>query len=217
MVPGSRDRRSVTLAMLSVLVSGLDAELRRLGYKESTWSGIGAAGAGWRGLRRARGRGVLPDVAMAWVDAACGGFFDKERAGTLSDRCLLISGLPDAGVRGMGAGAARYSKVGEQVGRRRRRGGSPGSPTRCGPLIARCRRCGLYERWRRSSSHSRPRGWAGPIDAGVLGFVATLADIRPRRSSRRCCGAVVPAVACGRGLVDARRLDASRRCVSNPG
>ncbi len=36
MVPGLRDRRSVAMATLTALVSGLDAELRRLGYKDST-------------------------------------------------------------------------------------------------------------------------------------------------------------------------------------
>src|SRR5918993_1201096 len=44
------------MVAVSELVSGLDAELVRLGYKPS---------------------------AMAWVDEASGGFFDKEQAGTL--------------------------------------------------------------------------------------------------------------------------------------
>ena len=37
------------MATLSALVSGLDAELRRLGPRTRRWSGIGAAGAAWRG------------------------------------------------------------------------------------------------------------------------------------------------------------------------
>jgi hypothetical protein len=36
MVPDPHDRRSATMATLSALVSSLDAELRRLGYKDST-------------------------------------------------------------------------------------------------------------------------------------------------------------------------------------
>jgi hypothetical protein len=36
MVPGPHDRRSAVMATVSALVSGLDAELRRLGYKDST-------------------------------------------------------------------------------------------------------------------------------------------------------------------------------------
>ena len=36
MVPGLHDRRSTVMATVSALVSGLDAELRRLGYQDST-------------------------------------------------------------------------------------------------------------------------------------------------------------------------------------
>lgn len=72
------------MVALSALVSGLDAELVRLGYKDSTM--VWYRGC-WRRVERFfAARGVEEfslDVAMAWVDAACGGFFDKERAGTL--------------------------------------------------------------------------------------------------------------------------------------
>ncbi|WP_204007625.1 hypothetical protein [Virgisporangium aurantiacum] len=68
---------------MSALVSGLDAELRRLGYKDSTM--VWYRGC-WRRVERFfAARGVQEfslDVAMAWVDAACG-FFAKEQAGTL--------------------------------------------------------------------------------------------------------------------------------------
>src|SRR6266700_3908831 len=80
MVPGLHDRRSAAMATVSALVSGLDAELRRLGYKDSTL--IWYRGC-WRRMERFfAARGVEEfslDVAMAWVDEACG-FFDKERA-----------------------------------------------------------------------------------------------------------------------------------------
>src|SRR5437868_14881937 len=70
------------MATVSALVSGLDAELRRLGYKDSTL--VWYRGC-WRRLERFfAARGVEEfslDVAMACVDAACG-FFDRERAGT---------------------------------------------------------------------------------------------------------------------------------------
>ena len=36
MVPGLDDREVCVMAALPALVSGLDAELRRLGYKDST-------------------------------------------------------------------------------------------------------------------------------------------------------------------------------------
>ena len=71
------------MATLSALVSGLDAELRRLGYKDSTM--VWYRGC-WRRMQKYfAARGVEEfslDVAMAWVDDACG-FFAKEQAGTL--------------------------------------------------------------------------------------------------------------------------------------
>ena len=71
------------MVALSEVVSGLDDELVRLGYKDSTM--VWYRGC-WRRLEKffaARGIEEFSlDVAMAWVDDACG-FFDKERAGTL--------------------------------------------------------------------------------------------------------------------------------------
>ena len=72
------------MAAVCDLVCGLDAELVRLGYKPSTM--VWYRGC-WRRLERwFASRGVEEfslDVAMAWVDEACGGFFEKEQAGTL--------------------------------------------------------------------------------------------------------------------------------------
>jgi len=66
------------MAALSVLVSGLDAELRRLGYKGSTL--VWYRGC-WRRMQKYfAARGVEEfslGAAMAWVDDACG-FFAKE-------------------------------------------------------------------------------------------------------------------------------------------
>jgi integrase/recombinase XerD len=86
-MPGLVIRRSavtVTVTVtVTVLVSGLDAELQRLGYKDSTL--VWYRGC-WRRMERFfAARGVEEfslDMAMAWVDEACG-FFDKERSGTL--------------------------------------------------------------------------------------------------------------------------------------
>ena len=68
---------------VSALVSGLDAELRRLGYKDSTLVWYRRC---WRRMERFfAARGVEEfslDVAMAWVDESCG-FFEKERLGAL--------------------------------------------------------------------------------------------------------------------------------------
>jgi hypothetical protein len=71
------------MAAVSELVSALDAELVRLGYKPSTM--VWYRGC-WRRLERFfAARDVEEfslDLAMAWVDDACG-FFEKEQAGTL--------------------------------------------------------------------------------------------------------------------------------------
>ena len=90
MVPGQHDRRSAVMATLSALVSGLDAELRRLGYKDSTM--VWYRGC-WRRMEKyfaARGIGEFSlDAAIAWVDEACG-FFAKEQAGTLKPNDIYL-------------------------------------------------------------------------------------------------------------------------------
>jgi integrase len=71
------------MVTVSALVSGLDAELQRLGYKDATLVWYRRC---WRRVERffaARGLEEFSlDMAMAWVDESCG-FFDKERSGTL--------------------------------------------------------------------------------------------------------------------------------------
>src|SRR6266699_4123645 len=114
MVPGPHDRRSAVMTTVSALVSGLDAELRRLGYKDSTL--VWYRGC-WRRLERFfASRGVQEfslDVAMAWVDQACGGFFDKEQAGTLKATDVYLfrvaAMLDDFAVHG--AVLRRYSRT----------------------------------------------------------------------------------------------------------
>jgi hypothetical protein len=79
------------MVAVSELVFGLDAELVRLGYKASTMAWYRGC---WRRLQRFfASRGVQEfslDLAMAWVDQACGGFFDKEQAGTTPSRMIRI-------------------------------------------------------------------------------------------------------------------------------
>jgi site-specific recombinase XerD len=68
---------------LSEVVSGLDAELVRQGYKPSTMVWYRGCWRRLEGFFASRGvQEFSLDVAMAWVDQACG-FFDKEQAGTL--------------------------------------------------------------------------------------------------------------------------------------
>ena len=83
MVPGLHDWGSAVMVALAALVSGLDAELVRLGYKDSTM--VWYRGC-WRRLEKFfASLGVDEfslDLAMSWVDEACG-FYGKEQAGTL--------------------------------------------------------------------------------------------------------------------------------------
>ena len=78
------------MVALCALVSGLDAELVRLGYKDSTM--VWYRGC-WRRMQKYfAARGVEEfslDVAMAWVDAACG-FFGKEQSGTLKPNDIYL-------------------------------------------------------------------------------------------------------------------------------
>ena len=71
------------MVAVSALVSGLDAELMRLGYKDSTM--VWYRGCWRRLVKFFVSVGVEEfsrDLAMRWVDESCG-FFAKEQAGTL--------------------------------------------------------------------------------------------------------------------------------------
>ena len=78
------------MVALSVLVSGLDAEMARLGYKDSTM--VWYRGC-WRRMQNhfdALGIEEFSlDAAMAWVDQVCG-VFAKEQAGTLKPNDIYL-------------------------------------------------------------------------------------------------------------------------------
>src|ERR1035441_9423501 len=103
------------MAAVSELVSALDAELVRLGYKSSTL--VWYRGC-WRRLERNFASCDVHefslDVGMAWVDEACGGFFEKEQAGALraSDIYMfrVAAMLDDFAVHG--SVLRRYSQIG---------------------------------------------------------------------------------------------------------
>jgi integrase len=105
------------MVALSALVSGLDAELVRLGYKDSTM--VWYRGC-WRRLEKFFAScGVERfslDLAMAWVDEACG-FFGKEQAGTLKPTDVYLfrvaQMLGDYAVHG--AVLRRYSRTIDKV------------------------------------------------------------------------------------------------------
>ncbi|MGH9093522.1 MAG: site-specific integrase [Acidimicrobiales bacterium] len=99
-------------ATVSALVSALDVELQRLGYKDPTLLWYRRC---WRRVERFfSDRGIEAfsmDVAMAWVDESCD-FFAKERSGTLQANDVYLfrvaQMLGDYAARG--AVLRRYSR-----------------------------------------------------------------------------------------------------------
>jgi integrase len=102
------------MVALPVLVSGLEAEMIRLGYKDSTMTWYHGS---WRRLQRYFAfRGVEEfslDVALEWVDEACGGFFAKEQAGTLKQTEIYLFRVAQmlADYEAHGAVLRRYSRT----------------------------------------------------------------------------------------------------------
>jgi site-specific recombinase XerD len=173
------------------LVSGLDAELVRLGYKASTMAWYRGC---WRRLERFfASRGVQEfslDLAMAWVDQACGGFFDKEQAGTLKPTDVYLfrvaQMLEDFAVHG--AVLRRYSRTVDKltagqadvVARFRvwlQAGDCAASTVRAYGTVA-----GEF-----IAFTGRRDGLAG-LDAGVIGaFVVTLAGYQAKTVEHKLC------------------------------
>jgi integrase len=201
------------MVAVSELVSGLDAELVRLGYKASTM--VWYRGC-WRRLGRFFGsRGVQEfslDLAMAWVDQACGGFFDKERAGTLKATDVYLfrvaQMLNDFAVHG--AVLRRYSRtvdklaVGEadvvaQFRAWLRAGGCAVSTVRAYGTVA-----GEF------CAFAGGRGGLAGLDAGVIGaFVATLAGYQAKTVEHKLCALrSLLRFAAREGLVDGAVLEA---------
>jgi integrase len=176
---------------LPVLVSGLEAEMVRLGYKDSTLVWYHGA---WRRLERYfAARGVEEfslDTAMEWVDEACGGFFAKEQAGTLKQTDVYLfrvaQMLGDWDLHG--AVMRHYSRtVGRLAGDE-------------AAVVAR------FRAWLRDAERSTStvrsygtaagefiafagtRGGLGCCDAGTVGaFVATLAGYQPKTVEQKLC------------------------------
>ena len=200
------------MVALSALVSGLDAELVRLGYKDSTM--VWYRGC-WRRVERFfASLGVEEfslDLAMAWVDKACG-FYGKEQAGTLKPTDVYLfrvaQMLNDYAVHG--AVLRRYSRaVGMLAG--------DGADT-----IAR------FQAWLRAAGRAvstvrtygtvagefigfmDTRGGTARCDAGaVQAFVATLAGYQFKTVEQKLCAVrSFLRFASGGGLVDAAVLDA---------
>lgn len=201
------------MVAVSELVFGLDAELVRLGYKASTMAWYRGC---WRRLQRFfASRGVQEfslDLAMAWVDQACGGFFDKEQAGTLKRTDVYLfrvaQMLDDFAVHG--AVLRRYSRT---VGRL-----TAGETD----MLAR------FQAWLESAdcaastvrayatvvgefiAFAGARGGLAGLDAGVIdAFVATLAGYQAKTVEHKLCAVrSFLRFAGGSGLVDEAVLEA---------
>ncbi|MBV9001032.1 MAG: hypothetical protein JO304_18370 [Solirubrobacterales bacterium] len=179
------------MAAVCELVSALDAELVRLGYKPSTM--VWYRGC-WRRLERwFAARGVEEfslDVAMAWVDEACGGFFEKEQAGTLRATDVYLfrvaAKLDDFAIHG--SVLRRYSRSvpkldagqADVVARFRawlRADGCAVSTVRAYGTVA-----GEF------LAFTGTRGGLGGLDGGVIGaFVATLAGYQAKTVEHKLC------------------------------
>jgi integrase len=201
------------MVALSAVVSGLDAELVRLGYKDSTM--VWYRGS-WRRLEKFfSARGVEEfslDLAMAWVDEACGGFFEKEQAGTLQPTDVYLfrvaQMLGDYVVRG--AVLRRYSRAITKLTR-------DGAET-----VAR------FEAWLRAAGRSvstertygsvagdfiafsDTRGGMVACDAGTVeAFVAALAGYQFKTVEQKLCALrSFLRFASGDGVVDVAIVDA---------
>jgi site-specific recombinase XerD len=178
------------VAALSELVSGLDAEMARLGYKDSTT--VRYRGC-WRRLQRyfaARGAEEFSlEMAMGWVDEACG-FFAKEQAGTLrqTDAYLFRVAQMLREYEAHGAVLRRYSRtVGKLTGDEAaavarfeawlRAAGRSASPVRSYGTLA-----GEF------AGFCGTRGGLARCDAGTVGaFAATLAGYQAKAVEQKLC------------------------------
>jgi integrase len=179
------------MAAVGELVSALDAELVRLGYEPSTLKWYRGC---WRRLERwFAARGVEEfslDVAMAWVDEACGGFFAKEQAGTLKQTDVYLfrvaAMLDDFAVHG--SVLRRYSRSVTKL-----------DAGQADILAA-------FQKWLRAEGcavstvraygtvageflvFTSTRGGLGGLDGGVIGaFVATLAGYHAKTVEHKLC------------------------------
>jgi hypothetical protein len=202
------------MVALSALVSGLDEEMLRLGYKDSTM--VWYRGC-WRRLQRyfaaREAEEFSLDLAMAWVEEACG-FFAKERAGTLKQTDVYLFRVAQmlGDYEAHGAVLRRYSRTVSKL-----------APVEAA-VVAR------FEAWLRAAGRSAStvrsygtlaaefaafagtRGGLAGCDAGTVGaFAATLAGpaqeqlrlTRPRGSDQVVAGNRRPAHV---GLMPSRSL-----------
>jgi site-specific recombinase XerD len=200
------------MVTLSALVSGLDSELVRLGYKDSTMAWYRGC---WRRLERfVAAQGVEAfslDMAMAWVDDACD-FFAKEQAGTLkrTDVYLFRVAQMLGDYAAHGAVLRRYSRRVDKL------------TDDQGELVARFQ-AGLRAEGRAVSTVRAYGTLAGEFiafvgtrgrlvhcdAATVEAFVATLAGYQPKTVEQKLCAVrSFLRFAASQGLVEAGLLEA---------
>jgi integrase len=179
------------MAAVGELVSALDAELVRLGYKPSTLKWYRGC---WRRLERwFAAQGVQEfslDVAMAWVDEVCGGFFEKEQAGTLRATDVyafrVAAMLDDFAVHG--SVLRRYSRTVSKLdaGRADVLTGFQAWLRAEGCAVSTVRAYGTVAG--EFLAFTGTRGGLGGLDGGVIGaFVATLAGYQPKTVEHKLC------------------------------
>jgi integrase len=179
------------MAAVCELVSGLDVELVRLGYQPSTLRWYRGY---WRRLERwFAAEGVQEfslDVAMAWVDEACGGFFAKEQAGTLRQTDVYVfrvaAMLDDFAVHGsvlrrysrsVSKISAEHAEVLAGFGAWLRADGCAVSTVRAYGTVA-----GEF------LAFTTSRGGLAALDGAVIGaFVVTLAGYAPKTVEHKLC------------------------------
>ena len=201
------------MVAVSELVSGLDAELVRLGYKASTM--VWYRGC-WRRLERFfASRGVQEfslDLAMTWVDQACGGFFDKEQAGTLKPTDVYLFRvarmLDDFAVHG--AVLRRYSRT---VGKLTADQADTLARFRASLQVSGCAASTVRAYGTVAGeflAFTGRRGGLAGLDAGVIGaFVATLAGYQAKTVEHKLCALrSLLRLTAGDGLIDGTVLAA---------
>lgn len=177
---------------VSELVSGLDAELVRLGYAPSTMKWYRGS---WRRMERwfaARGeREFSLDVAMCWVDEACGGFFSKEQAGTLKQTDVYLFRVAQMleDFRVHGAVLRRYTRSVSKLtgGQAELIDRFQASLRTAGCAVSTVRAYGTIAG--EFLAFTGLGGGLAGLDAGVIdGFVATLAGYQPKTVEHKLCG-----------------------------
>ena len=150
---------------------------------------------------------------MTWVDQACGGFFDKEQAGTLKTTDVYLfrvaAMLDDFAVHG--AVLRRYSRTVDKLSVEQAERSGPVPGMAAGQWLRCVDGALLWHGGRGVPRVHRPRagGLAG-LDAGVIdAFVATLAGYQAKTVEHKLCAVrSLLRFAVGEGLVDATVLEA---------